>query len=279
LLIFLFVLSIIPLCIFTVNPLTYNKHNELYSPELVRLNSVQKLSDYIDSVYLITSKSKGFDTVLYVAISSNIIKKRFYHGLSHYSITDNWIAYLSGKLFWSHFSAIVNPDDILKHAEGLCSQQTIVFLEILKLKGIDFRTIGLGYKEGPGHFLSEVNYNGTWHLHDVTVEPKWERVSKHHKSLDYYINNKDSLFLAYDGLIDRKVFDKIMEKVEFGKVNQFPANKMLLFHQSTLFLTYMFPFLFFSLFVITLFNNKRISKRAKSTEALVTKNETVVELS
>ncbi len=264
LLIFLFVLSIIPLCIPTVNDLGYKKHNELFKPELYYINSINRAVQYTDSIYS-TSSSLNFDTAEYVRVVSRFTKERFYHGLARYSITYNWIANLSGKFLWSHFSAIVKPDDILKHSEGLCSQQTMVFLEILKRKRINYRTVGLGYKEGPGHFLSEVNYNREWHLYDVTIEPKWEKVSKHHKSIDYYLKNKDSLFLAYDGLIDRKSFDKIMEKAEFGEVNEFPAKKMLLFHQITLLLTYIFPLLFFSLFVITLFKNKSSSKRAKST--------------
>ena len=45
---------------------------------------------------------------------SDIVKKRFYHGLSEYSIKDNWIAYIGGKLFWNHLVAIVDPDDIIK---------------------------------------------------------------------------------------------------------------------------------------------------------------------
>lgn len=232
---------------------------ELYNPELTRLNSVAKLSYYIDSVYSLNSTSNILDTALYAKVTSDIVKRRFYHGLSLYNLSDNWIAALAGKYIWSHLSAIVTPDDILKHPIGLCSQQTMVFLEILKRKGINFRTVGLGYKEGPGHFLSEVSYNGTWHLHDVTVEPRWEKVVNHHKSLEFYLQNKDSLFLAYDGRIDKLTFFKIMGKSEYGPVNQLPARKMFVFHKITLFFSYLLPILFFCFFVFYL--KKSISKR------------------
>ena len=256
---FLFILSILPLCTSTKNQFNVkNKYDELFIPELIRLNSVQKLSYYIDSVYHDLSSSTSLDTALFVKVSSDVIKKRFYHGVSNYSINDNWIAFLSSKLVWEHLSAIVKPDDILKHEEGLCSQQTIVFLEILNQKGVNFRTVGLGYKEGPGHFLGEVKYNGTWHLHDVTVEPKWEKVVNHHKSLEYYLQHKDSLYLAYEGRLDRKIFDKIMQKVEFGNKNQFPAKKMLFFHQITLLFVYLIPIFLFLLFIISLMKNKKV---------------------
>jgi hypothetical protein len=264
---FLFVLSIVPFFIRLAkkndNGVSKDK-KELFCSELTSLNSVQQIVDYIDSTYHKSSTSKGLDTALYVKISSDFIKKRFYHGLSHYTINDNWIAAIAGKLFWSHLSAIVKPEDILKHGEGLCSQQTIVFLEVLRRKNIHFRTIGLGFKEGPGHFLSEVSYNGSWHLHDVTVEPRWEKVVNHHKSIGYYMNNKDSLFLAYDGRLDRKVFDRIMEKMVYGSVDEFPAKNMLLFHQITLVLTYLIPLVLFIMFFITLFKSKAVSKTDKN---------------
>jgi len=248
---------------------------ELFHSELTSLNSVKQIVNYIDSSYYKVSSATNLDTALYVKVSSDFVKKRFYHGLSHYTINDNWIAALSGKLLWSHLSAIVKPEDILKHAEGLCSQQTIVFLEILRRKGVRFRTVGLGFKEGPGHFLSEVSFNGSWHLYDVTVEPKWEKVANHHRSMEYYMQNKDSLFLVYDGRLDRKVFDKIMEKIEYGKENEFPAKKMLLFHQVTLVLTYIIPLLFLVLLFMALFKEKMVPNTNVSLESHTIKNEII----
>lgn len=266
---FFFLLSILPLLLNNNGKGDIEaKKNELFKSELSSLNSVEKVLRYTDSVY---SKNNygNFDTSKYVQIVSNFTKERFYHGLSHYSILDNWIAYLSGKLLWSHLSAIVNPNDILKYPSGLCSQQTIVFMEVLKRKGIRVRSIGLGYKEGPGHFLCEVHYNRSWHLHDVTVEPKWEKMSNHHESLDYYFQNKDSLFLAYKGRIDRNVFDNIMSKVEYGNINEFPAKRMLFFHQVMLALTYIIPLIFLVLFFVSLFRKKT---RLNSTPKLSTTN-------
>lgn len=247
----LFVLSVTPVFIKKAVSESVKTKNELFRPELARFDNSEKLVHGIDSIYKIKKISNVFDTALYVQTASDFVKNRFYHGLANYSIMDNWIAYLAGKLLWPHFSAIVNPDDLLKHSEGLCSQQTIVFLDILRIKGVPFRTVGLGYKEGPGHFLSEVRYNGSWHLHDVTIEPKWEKVVNHHKSLNYYLQNTDSLFLAYEGRIDATVFNRIMSKVEYGKVNVLPARKMSLFHQATFVLIYVLPCLFLVLFFLS----------------------------
>jgi hypothetical protein len=104
--------------------------------------------------------------------------------------------------------------------------------------------VGLGYKQGPGHFLCEVKFKGTWHIFDVNKEPRWERIIGSNNSMNYYMQNKDSLFLVYDGKLDRKVYNKIMEKVVYGDANEFPAKNMLLFHQVTKLLTYVIPIIF-----------------------------------
>jgi hypothetical protein len=159
-------------------------------------------------------------------------------------------------MLWSHLSAIVIPDDILKHSEGLCSQQTIVFMELLKRKGINVRSVGLGYKEGPGHFLCEVHYLSSWRLHDVTVEPQWKNTAGHHESMAYYLNHKDSLYTVYKSRMQKNIFDKITEKAIYGKVNEFPAKNMLIFQKTTFALTYMLPL--FCLFMsIRLYSIKR----------------------
>lgn len=217
------------------------KKNELYKSELAAVNSMKTAVSYVDSVYRLTYSGR-FDTSLYAQAASHFTKERFYHGVSHYTLSENWIAYLLSKTVWSHFSVIVDPDDILNHSDGLCSQQTIVFMELLKRKKINVRSVGLGYKEGPGHFLSEVHYGGSWHLYDVTMEPQWVKVVGQHRSFEYYLSCKDSLYLVYKSKLDKPVFDKIIERVVYGKVNEFPAKKMLFFHKITLAITYFLPF-------------------------------------
>jgi hypothetical protein len=220
--------------------------NEFFKPELKRLNTIDKFTVYVDSVYASYGKER-FDTALYVSTVSDVTKKRFYHGSLDYTFSENWIAALSGKLFWSHLSSIVIADDILKHSHGLCSQQTIIFMETLKRKNITMRSVGLGYKEGPGHFLCEVNFGGAWHLYDVSVEPNWTKVVNHHKSLEYYLKNKDSLYQAYSARLPKDLFNKVLEKHSYGKINQMPAHNMSLFHFITWGFTYLIPF--FCLFV------------------------------
>lgn len=248
-LVFLFLLSVLPfsfrLCHYTHG----EKHfSEAYNPELSSIKDIETATDYIDSEYKKYNLPQ-FDTVKYVQVVSKFTKEKFYHGLSHYSVGDNWILFFAGKLFWSHISAIVNPNDILKQSEALCSQQTIVFMDILTKKGISVRTVGLGYKEGPGHFLAEVYYSGKWHLYDVTLEPDWKKIVAHHESMDYYTDNRDTLYKVYQHTLNRNVFDKILNKVDYGEKNAFPASNMLLLHRFTFLLIYCLPIVFLILII------------------------------
>lgn len=251
----LFLLSLLP---FFLNFFTVSKENkspvnanELYIPELSKLDNVKKLVSYVDSLYYNLYKP-NFDTMEYVGFTTKVVKQRFYHGLAKYDISENWIAYLVGKTVWSHVSAVVEPNDILKHSEGLCSQQTIVFMEALKAKGINVRSVGLGYEQGPGHFLCEVMYGGTWHLHDVTLEPEWIKIVKHHLSLEYYLDHTDSLYIVYEKRLTKPHYSKLLEKVEYGKVNEFPASNMRIFHFFTRIATYLLPVFFLWLMINSL---------------------------
>ncbi len=273
-------ISITPIVFSTVSNLknTY-KNKELFNIELSRFKNIEDITAHIDGIYSATHLSAEIDTLAYVKTTSDIVKKRFYHGLSDYKLKDNWISYFGGKLFWKHLTAIVEPDDILDYSEGLCSQQTIVFLEILKRKGIKTRWVGLGYKEGPGHFLAEVYYQGKWHLYDVNLEPKWEKVNNHHESIAYYKQYQDSLFLAYEGIISRSLYNKIMEKVEYGEINEFPAKNMLLFHRVTKIITYLIPVFLGIIIFLTLFKQKVPSKIIQKTAAKLKYKEKEADLS
>lgn len=243
--------------------------SELFDPTLHTLHSKSHLTAYIDSLFYLHQKADlPFDTAAYVNIVSDVIKKRFFHGLSSYSLYDNWIAFMSGKVFWSHLSAIVDPDDILKYPNALCSQQNIIFATILKEKGIVSRAVGLGTPKGPGHYLSEVWYEGYWHLYDVDREPDWQQApAAYHKDLAFFLQNKDVLYKIYENRISHTNLDLLLKDVKYGEPNVFPARKMLFFHQLTSMLTYVLPLFFLYMLLRSLAKtgkNKKKQYRKKS---------------
>jgi hypothetical protein len=255
----LFVLTSLPffLNIPSTNEI-HSSYHELYDPKLHSIRSVNDLVRYNDSLVALGSSTN--DTVEFVESLSTLTKRRFRHGLANYSITDNWITNLSGKVFWSHFLSIVDADDILKHNEGLCSQQSIVFLQALKGKGIPARSVGLGKKGDPGHFLTEVKYANDWHVYDVSSEPDWSHLVEPHRSMAYYEQHKDTLYKAYEHQMSREFFDTVTSKVNYGNVGEFPAKKMRFFHQFTYVMTVVFPFLFLLLLINSIYRTRLKSK-------------------
>lgn len=221
--------------------------DELFESNLLQYNTVSKLGKYADLLYS-EQKGSSFDTATYIISASNLVKKRFLYGISNYSFKENWIIVLLGNVCWEHIMAKVGPDEILEGYEGLCSQQTIVFMELAKRRGINVRTVGLGLPQGPGHFICEVKYGGKWHLFDVTKEPAWEKISNKHESLDYYLANKDSLFLVYEHKLKSSELEKIMTNVKYGVENEFPAKRMLLLHKISSVVMFGLPILFLYLF-------------------------------
>lgn len=214
--------------------------NELYREELSALNSMDKLCETTEYSYNKTFHS-SFDTIAYTELCSEIVKNRFKHGPLNYTFRENWIAALCGKMIWSHMSSIILSNDVLKHNKGLCSQQTIVFIDMLKRKGIKVRSVGLGLKEGPGHFLCEVFYNNDWHLYDVSKEPSWDKVKEKHHSLEFYLTHKESFFKIYEGKISMPILEKLTQTYVYGEPEVQPGNKMILFHRATKFLINLLP--------------------------------------
>ena len=220
-----------------------SKTNEKYDSSLKRLNSIESLIKYNDSLYFSDNTSKTIDTIRYVEHIVDLIQLRFKEGLARYSVKNNWILYYSNKYIWDHISAIVDPDDLMLFGGGLCSQQNIVFLEVLKRKKITFRTIGLGFPEGPGHFLCEVRLKGNWNLYDLTLEPNFDRTTKITKGIDFYLQNIHEFHAAYDSIVDPERIDKLLQRVEYGEVNQFPAQNMIKLHKLSFLLLWLIPIL------------------------------------
>jgi hypothetical protein len=180
---------------------------EAYDPSYFR--KYQSVDDIINELNH-HFKTAEINSSAYFNYAADIVRKRFYHGYSYYSMSDNPFAYLAGKLIWSHLRAIVNPDDIMKHPMAACSQQSLVLAEIFKRQGIAYREVGFDH-----HFTIEGYIDGSWRFFDTDLEPDFQ-------------NNRVSL----NELISSNRFDTIYERIKeenpafagvahpfFGKVN------------------------------------------------------------
>ncbi len=241
------------------NPLTkldnrapvYNNLEE-YDLSLSRLNSIDKLVKYCDSLYLVTVSTNNQDEIKrdYTDIVSSVVRKRFYHGYSYYGFSSNYMALLMSKATVPGLGAIVVPDDILKYPYAACSQQAIVMMEVMQSKGFETRKVSFRGKTS-GHFCFEVFFGNEWHFYDTNMEPDINVLNSYGRpSISFLVSHPEILLKAYKQYPPNEVLD-IFPTYTYGEINKFPAARAIIFQKLTKFLSYIawFFFLFFYLIV------------------------------
>jgi hypothetical protein len=183
------------------------------------------------------------NTVAYYNYIAEIIRKRFYHDYCFYSFTDNPFAFLAGKLTQGNLSAVVLPDDIMKHPMAACSQQAIVMMEIFRRKGVNYRKMGFDH-----HYTVEGMIEGGWRYFDTDMEPdfkdkreSYDKILSSHMLDSVYSNVKMSKTELYAALGNPR----------YGKINAAPAPRASSFHKLCFFLNSIY-FLIFAFVVMLL---------------------------
>lgn len=184
-----------------------------------RFQNVQDIISYSDSS-LGTNKR---NSLAYYNFVAGIIRKRFYHGFSYYSFSDNPLSHLAGSLIWSNLSAIVIPDDIMKHPMAACSQQSLVLIEVFKRNQISYRKISFN-----GHFALEGFIENQWRFFDTNMEPK---LSPARQSVDA-LETKGNIYMAYSNTgLGLSYLQHVLGNPVHGRVNEALALKTRMFHQ------------------------------------------------
>jgi len=228
----------------------YN-HIEEFDPALKRLNTLNKLSAYCDSMYsqsIFMDESMQFEKS-YPDVVSSVVRKRFYHGYSLYGFNNNFVGMFLSQVTMTGLGAIVIPNDILKYPYAACSQQSIVLMEILKKKGFITRKVGFKGKSN-GHFCFEVYYNGAWHFLDPDMEPDTAILNAYNRpDIAFLANHTDILLRAYHQYPKEKVLD-IFLNYSYGRANTFSAPRAIIFQQLTKFLSYTIWIFFLAGFIL-----------------------------
>jgi hypothetical protein len=226
-----------PLKQFNYSEPVYNGKEE-FDPGLARLNSMNELEHYCDSLYSASnaSGSNEFERN-YTDIVSAVTRKRFFHGYSHYGFENNYLAVVFSRATVDGYSAIVAPDDIMKYPYAACSQQSIVVMELLKRKQIRSRKISFQGKTA-GHFCFEVFYDNGWHFYDTNLEPDRAVLNKYDRpGIAFLVSHTDVLLDAYRAQDKEKMLD-VFPTYQYGKENVFPAPRAIIFQRATKILSY-----------------------------------------
>ncbi|MES1220716.1 MAG: hypothetical protein ABUT20_34770 [Bacteroidota bacterium] len=206
-----------------------------YDSTLARLNTIQKLSRFCDSLYEADTSNLSYPEVI-----AFVMRKKFYHEYSFYDFQTNPIGFLGSYILKNGAIAVVLPDYIVKYPYAACSQQSIVGMELFKRKGYPTRKVAMTDSLlSQGHFAYEAYYTGGWHYFDSDQEPDTAVLNKYKRpSVAYMASNPEIALLAYNKNKDPELFKRLILSYKNGPVNKFPAPNAYLYQTVTKFLSY-----------------------------------------
>lgn len=200
-------------------------HKERYNPALASLRSVDQLEKYVDAVAAQKNIQPG--TGEYTTLLAYIISCRFYHGFSHWKLSENWIAAVGQKITGIGLACKVKPEDIMKHPNAACSQQALVMMEVLRRKNINYRKVGF-----PHHYALEVQLQNQWYYFDPNMEPKIKFTQRAHNN---WKGENDLIKNYYPNTAETDLTYRFGngQKAEFGVINEVPARNARFFQGFT----------------------------------------------
>ncbi len=171
-----------------INPTLSYDNKESFNPHLSYINNIQKLENYVDSIAAVKKISPA--DFKYVELLETSIEDRFYHGFSHFTLNENWLAAFAGKYIKEDYACKVQPEKIILQGNAACSQQALVMMAVLRNKKISYRSVGF-----PHHYAMEVMIENNWYFFDANMEP---RITKEQRMMTSWSHQNDSLKKYYD---------------------------------------------------------------------------------
>jgi len=145
---------------------------DAWRPELARVRSVAEAERILPAYVAHETGSRERRTA---AAVDRFLRDRFFHGASEISWQENWVARLAG-LAWLNLRIPVRPDSILQHRRALCSQQSIVFMELLRRQGIASGAVLMRWPSADpasrGHLAVAARVDGQWLFYDPDQEAR-----------------------------------------------------------------------------------------------------------
>lgn len=241
LLILLTVLFIVPNFIDRdINDKDVFNQKERYFPALQTVNSIHSLEQFIDK----EARAKGikFSDPEYPHLVSYTISCKFFHGFSHWTLAQNWIASVGQKISGIGLACKVQPDAIMKDDYAGCSQQVLVMMEILKRKNINYRKAGF-----PHHYTLLAEAAGKWYYFDPDMEPNMTMAQRELTAWAGKSVNLKPYYTKKVALSDIDYhFGNNAQLAEIGPVNEIPAKNLRFFQNATALLSkilFFFPLL------------------------------------
>lgn len=213
------------------------KYDRFRKDLYLKIQSLDELEKYAETIESDSTKLAYWNNMAY------LLRNRFYHGFSAYSLEENWVAailgyYYSPKLY---FQFIVLPNDIMKYPMAGCSQQGIILQSLFKQKGINFKTVEFNH-----HYAVTAEIEGKWYFFDTDKEPTF--IDGKRPTVDQ-LNNIKYTEKIYSQFTAKEV-DEVLGKPTLGEINPPLAPNMMIFHQVSYFLSKTLWFFCFLGFIV-----------------------------
>lgn len=127
-------------------------------------STLQSISSADDAVSYVKGTTASRDPATLAASADEFVRRRFYHGYSQFTPSNDWLAYLAGFAFIDLRSPVI-PDDILHYPQAACSQQSLVFEALMRRLGIESGSVWLEH-----HFIAAAKISGEWRVFDADRE-------------------------------------------------------------------------------------------------------------
>jgi hypothetical protein len=214
---------------------------EIYDPLVGSIKSLQELKSIIYQV-IEENKLSGIEIPIYI---DDLLRKKFLHGSSSISLSGNWLLQFIDKTFPAkEITFSLSPNDIAKSNRAICSQQAVLFQELVKEFGFEYESVGFdipllepvrGDADNEfNHYASAVKVENDWYYFDSNLEPEYDR-----RSSDIYTEILAGESARLSKLYPKYKWAEIKEGMVYNSNrNVFPAKNGLLIQQISKIISY-----------------------------------------
>lgn len=143
---------------------------EAWRPDLAQVRTLEEAERLLPA-YI--ARERGSREQRTAAAIDRFVRERFFHGTSELAYRENWLAVVAG-IIWLDLRVPVLPEEILQHRRAMCSQQAIVFMELLRRSGIEYASVLMSWpspdRRSRGHFAVAARVDGRWLYFDPDQE-------------------------------------------------------------------------------------------------------------
>ena len=237
-----------------------NMANEIYDPEIGSINSLQALKKNIQ-IIVEQENLSGIEIPIYI---DDLLRKKFMHGSSSINTKGNWLLQVADTILIDELAFSFSAEDVAMHNRAICSQQAILFQELIADFGFEYESVGfnvplLEFKEVSGdkefnHFASAVKVDNNWYYFDSNLEPIYDR-KNHLVYSELLIGQSERLTELYPSYKWAEITEGMIYS---SSRNTFPAPTGLLIQQISKVLSF-FSWIFFCMLSILFLRLSKVS--------------------